>query len=171
MNILQEVLKEHSKAMCNRVVNYVGGDPDHFEDLVSTFLKGPYRVTQRAGWPLSYCVEAHPELIKPHLKRLIQNLETPGIHVSVKRNTIRFLQFIPIPVKLQGTVAAICFDFLSDPKETIAVKVFSMTVLANIAREQPDIRKELKIIIEDQLPFGSAGFVNRANKVLKELKN
>ena len=171
MNILQEVLKEHSSAMRDRVVRYVGKNPQRFEELVKIFLGGHYRVTQRASWPLSCCVENHPELIKPHLKRIIKNLETPAMHVSVKRNTIRLLQFIHVPKALQGIVTSICFGFLSDGKEEIAVKVFSMTVLANIAKEQPDIREELKIIIEDQLPYGSAGFVNRANKVLKELKN
>ncbi|HRI78954.1 MAG TPA: hypothetical protein PLR06_05400 [Cyclobacteriaceae bacterium] len=171
MNTLQEVLREHSKTMHDRVVRYVGNNPIRFKELVDTFLKGPYRVTQRAAWPLSYCVESHPALIKPHLKSIINNLKTPGIPVSVKRNTIRLLQFIPIPRSLHGTVAEIGFNFLSDPKETIAVRVFSMTVLAHIAKEQPDIRKELQIVIEDQLPFGSAGFVSRANKVLKQLKH
>ena len=28
MNIVQEVLKEHSKAMCDRVVSYVGRSPE-----------------------------------------------------------------------------------------------------------------------------------------------
>src|SRR5882672_1233429 len=98
MNILQELLREHSKAMCNRIVRYVGNNPARFKELVDLFLKGPYRITQRAGWPLSYCA---PHLIKPHLKRLVKNLETPGLSDSVKRNTLRFLQFIPIPTSLQ----------------------------------------------------------------------
>jgi hypothetical protein len=54
-------------------------------------------------------------------------------------------------------------------KEPIAVKVFSMTVLANLSKSSPDIKKELRIAIEDQLPYGSAGFVSRAKKVLKEI--
>jgi hypothetical protein len=57
-----------------------------------------------------------------------------------------------------------------DPKEPIAVRVFSMSVLANITRHEPDLKKELRIIIEDQLPFASAGFRARAKKVLKELE-
>lgn len=49
MNIVQEVLKEHSKAMCGRIVKYVGKDRTRFSELVTVFLKGPYRVTQRAA--------------------------------------------------------------------------------------------------------------------------
>jgi len=33
-----------------------------------------------------------------------------------------------------------------------------MTVLLNIVKKEPDLKKELKILIEDQLPYASAGF-------------
>ena len=52
----------------------------------------------------------------------------------------------------------------------MAVRVFSMSVLARIAHDQPELKNELKIMIEDQLPFGSAAFLARARKVLKQLE-
>jgi hypothetical protein len=171
MNLIGLVLKGHSRAIKDQIVRYVGGDPHRFSELVSVFLAGPYRVTQRASWPLSYCVEKHPELIKPHLKAIINNLKTPGIHDSVKRNTIRLLQFIDIPKSQQGVAANICFDFLSNPKEPIAVRVFSMTVLSNIARDQTALRNEVRIVIEDQMPYASAAFRSRGRKVIEELKS
>lgn len=169
MNIVHEVLREHTKAMCNRIVKYVGNDPSRFFELVTAFLKGPYRVTQRAAWPLSCCVEMHPELIGPHLKKIITNLKTPGLHDSVKRNTVRLMQFIDLPKSLQGAAADVCFEFLANPKEPIAVRCFSMTVLARLAKEQPELKKELRIIIEDQFPYGTAGFASRARRTLKQL--
>jgi hypothetical protein len=62
-----------------------------------------------------------------------------------------------------------CFALL-DPKEPIAVRAFSMTVLGNLAAQHPDLKKELRLVIESQLPYGSAGFVARAKKVLKQLE-
>jgi hypothetical protein len=169
MNILHEVLRDHSRAMRDRIVEYVGRSSRRFEILVNIFLDGPYRVTQRAAWPLSYCVQLHPELIGPHLRRIIRNLEKPGIPNSVKRNTVRLLQFVNIPNDHQGPVANVCFSFLSNPKEAIAVRVFSMTVLAQFARSHEDLKRELRIMIEDQLPYCSAAFASRAGKILKEL--
>lgn len=171
MNLLKALLKEHSKAQCNRIVEYIGTDKVKFKELVEVFITGPYRVTQRAAWPLSYCAENHPELIKPHLKKLILNLKRSGLHDSVKRNTVRLLQFVPIPKSLQGVAAQACFDFLKNKREPIAVRVFSMTVLANIAKEQPELKSELRIIIEDNMAYDSPGFVSRARKILKELKD
>ncbi len=169
MNLVATLLKEHSKTQCNKIVKYVGTDARRFSNLVAVFLSGPYRVTQRAAWPLSCCVERHPELIKPHLKRIIKNLIRPGLHDSVKRNTVRLMQFIDIPRSLQGAAASICFEMFQNPKEPIAVRVFSMSVLSRIAKVEPALEKELKILIEDQLPYASAGFLARAKKVLKQL--
>lgn len=169
MNIEKELLKEHSKRQTTRIVEYIGASPTRFKVLVKAFLSGPYRVTQRAAWPLSYCVQAHPALIKPHLKSVLTMLDMKDAHGAVKRNILRLLQDIEIPKKLYGVVTDRCFSFL-DPKEPIAVKVFAMTVLSNIAKNEPDLKKELRIVIEDQLPYASAGFLSRARKVLSGIR-
>jgi hypothetical protein len=171
MNIVQEILREHSRTMRDKIVGYVGRSPSRFAELVKVFMAGPYRVTQRAAWPLSFCVEQHPALIKPHLKALIQNLGKPGQHASVKRNTIRLLQFIDIPKALRGAAANVCFKFLADTREPIAVRVFCMTVLANLSKAEPGLKQEVRLLIEDQLPSASAAMRSRANKILKELKD
>ena len=162
--------KDVTKADCLKIVRYIGNDAGKFRELVSVFLAGPYRVTQRAAWPLSYCVREHPALVRPHLSKILTHLKKPGIHDAVKRNTMRLLQFIDVPVATQGRVADICLGYLLDTKEPIAIRVFSMTVLANIARTQLDIKNELIPIIEDEMPFASAAFRSRGQKILKQLK-
>ncbi|MEQ8362894.1 MAG: hypothetical protein RH948_08500 [Cyclobacteriaceae bacterium] len=170
MNILKELKKGFDKSTCDQIVTFIGNDQERFSLLVDAFLNSEYRVTQRAAWPLSYSVKKHPELIKPHLRKIINNLKKPKIHDAVKRNTVRFLQFIEIPKPLHGITLDHCFKLLQDKKEPIAIKVFSMTVLANLARAYPELKGELIAIIEDQMPYGSAGFISRGKKVLKQLK-
>lgn len=169
MDLTRQLLREQSKVNCQRIVNYIGANKDRFADLIAAYLKGPYRVTQRAAWPMSCCVEDHPELIRPHLKRIIDFVCQPDATVAVKRNTLRLLQFIDIPVKTQGQVAELCFQFLSDKKETIAVHVFAMSVLFKLTRAIPEFGNELKILIQDRMPYATAGFRSRANKILKKL--
>jgi len=171
MNLVNVIEKEHSSAQRNRVIKYVGKDPKRFAELVNVFLNGPYRVTQRSAWPLSYCIEQHPDLIKPHLKRILQFASQPGVHDSVKRNTMRLLQFIEVPKSLQGKFVNLCFSFLKDTSEAIAIRVFAMTVLSNLAKFLPELKNELIPIIEDQMPFGSPGFVSRGTKALKQLNH
>ncbi len=171
MNLLKEILKEHSKAQTFKITTWVGNDPLRFNELINLFLEGSYRVTQRAGWPISNLVIRHPEFIKPHLRKVLGILSKPGIHDAVKRNITRLLQFITIPKKFQGAVVDICLEYLANPKEAIAVRVFSMTVLTNLAMENPALKNEIVPLIEDQLPFAIAGFRSRAKRTLKQLKS
>lgn len=170
MNLVETIEKEHSSSQRDKVVRYVGNNPKRFEELVTVFLNGPYRITQRSAWPLSYCIENHPELIKPHLKRIMQFAKKPGVHDSVKRNTVRLLQFIDVPKSAQGLVADLCFTFLQDTKEPVAVRVFAMTALVNLSKTLPELKNELIPIIEDQMPYGSPAFISRGHKALKELR-
>lgn len=169
MDIRAVLTKSHSKVITDQIVKYVGTSNERFSNLVEVYLKGPYRITQRAAWPLSYCVIENPALIEGHLPKILKFVKQPGNHESVKRNTVRLLQFIEIPKRFHGQIVDMCFGFLTDPKEPIAIKVFSMTVLANLVKGIPELKEELRIIIEDQLPYGSAGFISRGKKVLKEL--
>jgi hypothetical protein len=169
MDILQSLKKEHSKKQTDRIVNYIGADKAKFGVLIGLFFKGEYRITQRAAWPLSNCVRNHPELIGPYFKSLLDNLQRKDIHVAVVRNTVRLLQDVTIPKKHQGRVMSICFDFIQSPGTPIAVKAFSLTILSNLATDYPDIRSELKLIIEEQWEYSTAAFRSRAKKILSKL--
>jgi hypothetical protein len=170
VNLRNEILKEHSKAQCTKIVKWVGNKQERFDELFLLFLNDEYRVVQRAAWPVSYCVDAHPGLISNHWEELMVNLKKPDLHDAVKRNSIRLMQDIELPEKYHGEIMNTCFKFLESPIEALAVKVFSMSVLASLAKKYPEIKDELKLIIEEQLPHQSPGFKSRAKTVLKDLQ-
>ena len=169
MNLRETILEEHSKQQTMKIVRWIGSDKERFKELLKLFLKGEYLVAQRAAWPLSYCAMEHPGFAKPYLKKLLENLKRPNLHNSVKRNTIRLLQDFDIPEELHGLVAEICFGYISSVTEPVAVKCFSMSVLANICKKHSELSKEFKMIIEAQLPYSTAGFRSRAKRTFKEL--
>ncbi len=168
MQLREQILLEHSKANCDTIVQWVGSSQQRFDELFNLFLGDEYRVVQRAAWPVSYCVEAHPQLIKKHFARLIKKIQQPQLHNAVKRNSVRLLQHVAIPKKHQGAVMDICFGYVASPTEAVAVKAFSLTVLGNLAQQYPEIIPEVKLLIEDQLPHQSPAFVVRARQFLKE---
>ena len=171
MDIRDQLLVEHSKQNTLAIAGYIGNNSERFSVLMDLFFNDPNksRVVQRAAHVLSFCLDKHPDLITPHLEALIHNLKEDNVHVAVRRNTVRALQTITIPEELLGDTWNICFTYLSSAEEPIAVKAFSMTVLYNICKKLPELKEELQIVIEDQLPYGSSGFKNRAHKVLKGL--
>ena len=64
-----------------------------------------------------------------------------------------------------------CFKYLNDANEAIAIKVFSMTVMANITKKFPELQDEIMSSISDQFPFNTAAFKSRGSKVIKQLSS
>lgn len=169
MKLREQLLKEHSRANCDTIVNWIGDRQERFDELFQLFLCDEYRVVQHAAWPLSYAVINHSQLIKKHFAKLINNLSKPGIHVAVKRNTMRLLQDIDIPKGYHGKIMDACFNYIAAPTEPVAVKAFSLTVLEKLSGEYPAIIPEIKLLIEENYERETAAFRVRAKKFLKKI--
>ena len=169
-NLRKTILEEHSKAQCNKIIEWVGHDQKRFDELFNLFLNDEYQVTQRAAWPISFCVAHHPGFLKKQFGALRKNLRKAGIHNAVKRNTLHILQEIEIPEKYQGEVMNLCFQYVESPTEASATKAYSLTVLGNLAKLYPDILPEIKLLIDEQLPNQTAAFKSRAKRLLKSME-
>jgi hypothetical protein len=167
MDLRSTILAEHSKANCNKIVRWVGSSQQRFDELFNLFLNSEYRINQRAAWPLSYCVIDHPEFIAKHFSKMVKNLHKPGIHDSVKRNTVRLLQHMDIPKKFHGEIMDICFHYVSSSNEPVAIKAFSLTILHNLSKQYPEITNEIKLVIEERWEHETAAFHSRAKKFFK----
>ena len=165
-----EILREHSRRQMEAIARWVGHDKSRFRDLMTLFLRGDYRVTQRAARVVSECALRRPELVAPWLSRMVTRMQEQGVHVAVPRNVLRIFESIRIPKTLQGKVVTICFDYLFNPSSPIALQAYSMTILLNVAEEEPGLRNELRATIEQLLPTGSPGVNARARKVLRKLE-
>ena len=171
MNLRDQLQKEHSRKNCDVIVDWVGHDDKRFQQLFSSLLLNHSLLSQRAAWPVSYCVSSHPSLIKRHLKVLLQKMKSTGVHNAIKRNGLRLLNDLEIPVIYEGEIIEMCFSFLNSQQEAIAVKTFSMSILERLTLKYPDLIPELYISIEDQLPHQSTAFKSKGKKILKNLSN
>jgi hypothetical protein len=167
MDLKNEILITRSKQQVVKLARWVGKDKAQVRQLMKFFLEGEHRLAEKSAWIIGHCAEVHLELFGPWLKPMIKIMQKPGAHDAVKRNVVRILQFVDIPRALQGIVANQCFEFLSSIDGPIAVRTFSMTVLAKIAKDEPDLKKELELIVRQMLPYGTPAFRSRAKKVLK----
>jgi hypothetical protein len=171
VDLEHELQKKQSLLHCNRMIQYIGNDKTRFGELVKLFFKGEYRITQRAAWPMSYCIRNHPDLAKPYFKKFIDQLSDRQAHPAARRNIVRLFQFVEIPKRYQGRVMDICFHFISSPEEAIAVKAFSLHILENMVSAYPEILPELKAIIEARWELETPAFRSRAAKILKKAEN
>lgn len=170
MNIKEQLLQTHSKENTRKVTDYIGTDEKLLAELMHCFFSNTYRVTQRSAMAVSDCFDRHPEMMEPYKSDMIDNLKNEPIHVAVKRNTIRILQFTTIPQDKEAELFDLCYSYVKDQNEPIAVKAFSMTILLNICKKYPELKTELMPLIQQTLERNdSAGIKHRASNVLKHL--
>ncbi len=166
---LEDILSQRGgKNYVEKVVQFIGPDPEKVEELVRLILEGEERQVFHGAWVLRYVAEANPELIEPYLPSLIEALKKPNPDF-LPRSVLKILEDLPLPKESLGDLTQICFQYLEAPQTAVAIRVFAMTVLYRISELEPDLKFELKAILEMQAPYGSAGFKSRAKKILKKL--
>lgn len=170
MVTFREILsRPQSKDNAKLIVEAIKQKPSKLKELMELFFDKEMRVCQRAAWPLGMIGSKNPELLIPYLPQLIENLKKPH-HDAVIRNTFRIWEEMDIPEDYEGQVYDICFEKFTDVKQAIAIRVFAMTVCANIALKYPELIDEIKPVIEEYYPHGSAGFQSRSKKILKKFQ-
>ncbi|MBL4754996.1 MAG: hypothetical protein JKY52_15540 [Flavobacteriales bacterium] len=170
MNFRDALKAEQSKALTTQIVAEIIEEPRRIIEIIHLIFDAPYRITQRAAWPLSVIAEKHPELLLDHLPALVMKLEEKGNHPAVNRNIVRALQYISVPEELEGPVLDNCFKLLNSKEEPLAVRCFSMTVIHKLVDKYPEIKHELASSITAQMPHQTAGFISRGRKILKALE-
>jgi len=166
MDIREALLAEHSKTQTRKIVDYIAGDAVKFKELMGHSLGDSYHLSQRAAGAVTYCAEYHRELVKPYFNKLVEQLERSDVHVAVRRNVVRMFQFIDIPKRYEGRVFDACYNLLDNPRESIAVRAFALTVAAKVAKDMPDLLNELLLVAKKYPQAASAGFRSRCQSVL-----
>ena len=62
-----------------------------------------------------------------------------------------------------------CFAFIESNTTPVAIKAFSLTILFNLSKVYPEIKNEVKLIIEERCNFETAAFITRGKMILKKL--
>jgi len=162
-------MKEHSKKQTLKIAAFIGDDPVKFRLLIDELFSGEKVVSQRASWVLSTCAEKNATLVIPYHKKLLSLLDLKA-HPAVKRNIVKVMQFQSVQQNAKGMLAGKMFALLNSNEEPVAVKAYSLTVLFNLCLKYPGLIPELKLAIDHQLPYSSAGFRARSKKVMAGLE-
>jgi hypothetical protein len=148
--------------------NAVKTDKTLFNLLFQNVLSGDRRLAWRSCWILDCASEDFPGLLEGKIPQIISALLVTK-DSSLKRHFTRILCRYTIPEEYQGAIIDRSFGLMA-PVEPAAVRVNAMQLLFNISQQIPELRGELRLVIEALLEEGgSAGFVNRCGKLLRQL--
>ena len=168
---LEDLLIDSSRITAEMAVHTIGENPVLFKKVLDFALEDNDQYAMRAARVIYLSSTKHPELIKPYFNNIIHALsgfENDGL----KRSMTRILsEHCTEPdEESQGVLVNICFKYLMDSDEKIALKIYSMDILYNLSQLYPEIKKELIYSIENQLPYSSAAIKSRGKKMMRKLR-
>jgi len=168
MNLSEQLMAENSRRNTDYIAQHIGNNPDLFRDLINVLFGKKPSLSNHASWVVTAITDLHPEQLKPYLKKIIDRIEKFD-HTGIHRSLLRSLAKMNIPEALQGKLFDICYRWLQSRVEPPAVKVHCMQILFNLSENEPDLRKEIKLIIEELTDHESAAIKSRSRQLMKKM--
>jgi|GEM_PF-2138523 len=155
------------KAQAEQIAAVAARSPTFFKQLLGFMFSDNITCSKRAAWCFSLAALLRPEWTLQCQKELVTLLEKENLPDGTLRNTLRILRDGQIQPAFFDRLAYHCFNLVEDPNQAIAIRAFAMRILGDIGTTVPDIRGEVRAIIEyyftDQAP---PGLVSSAKAVL-----
>jgi hypothetical protein len=148
--LLQKIAQENSARMRVAIVEWVGNSAQRFSQVIQLVLHGSKIQAQRASYPMTFAVQAHPGLGKPYVLALLANLNRVDIHSAVIRHTMRTFRLVPLSPETQGPVMNAALAALSGPME-VAVKADAVSLLKILVSGFPEMEHEISLVIQEAL--------------------
>lgn len=171
MNIRNQLQRENSRRNADQIEYAVAASEEKRVELMACFFSDEPTLVKRSAMVVGNLGRHHPELLRPWWKDLQQLLSTTT-QPAVRRCITRYFSELPLPLpqRMEKELIDRCLALLADPKVKVATAVFSMQFIADRAEQFPQQAAELKQLIRERLPSGSAGFRSRGQKVLEQLE-
>ena len=127
-------------------------------------------MAMRASRVILLIYRQKPELVKPLIPEITDQLISTKNNSTIRNLLHLFLENINQHDENRfGKIVDFCFNLLKSPSAEIAQRALSMKILYEISNTIPDIKPELKALIEINYEEGSPGFKSTANQILKKL--
>ncbi len=164
----QLIVEEHSKRRKDEIVTWVGKNVERFNILFEFCYGDDFVISQRASYPMSYCVEEHPEFLEKHWDKLLFLIESDKFHQGVKRNSLRAILFAEIPVKYESKLFDLCLQCITSLKDPEGTKANCIHVASKICKKYPELFQEIRPVIQNLLDStDSAGIKSSCKKLLR----
>jgi hypothetical protein len=168
MDIRGQLLSTTSRKSTDLAIHIIGDNPELFGELMEVILNDKDPLPMRASWVAEGITAKYPHLIVPYTGKLVKNLRK-FTHPGTLRNILKIFSRMDIKEKYHGQIVDMCFEWLAKENMPVAVKVFSMQIIANLIRYYPELRNEFFEVLDEQLPRNSAGFRARVRKIKSQV--
>jgi len=167
----EQVLVDSSRSLADYATAMVGSDAGLFAQVMELALEQKSQVSMRAARVADLSCEKYPELVRPHLKKIVRVL--PKLkNTSVRRIFLHILlrhPWVEDDIGM-GRLVDTLFRWLADDTQPTAVKAYSLYLLEELLVLIPELRNELVATLEEVVPnWHTAALRSLGRKSIRKL--
>ena len=171
MHDYESKLVDSSRVLADILVQDIGNDKERFAEMMDLSFRDEYPLSMRAARIISLIAEIYPELLNSYIPKIItklQHLKTEG----VRRGFMKALSESSYSFndEQMGILTDLAFTWLPDPREPISIRYYSIEIILKISQKYPELRIELKALLNELLKNGTSGLKAKSRIVLNYLK-
>lgn len=171
--VVTQLRRAHSRANANLVLSHLYDHPEDVPALLAALDHPEIKVLQRAAMVAGDLGRSRPAWLSPH-QALLFRLARSNRHPAVPRAVLRYFSELPLDAiseNLHGEALDLGFAAAADPTAPVTHRVFGITLVHMFCAPYPELKDELRGIIEQALAETSTppGFRSRGRKVLLAL--
>jgi len=151
----------------------VGASVNSLEDIKVLItlisMEQPYPIPEAAAWSIKHAVDRfkiHQPFLSKELTKKILVIDRD----SLIKNILGTLKIIDWSEDIYGVMADRSLTFLSQPTRSKAVRYYSLENMTRICKVEPELYRELEMVVEELLPLSSEAFKRKWVKTKKTLR-
>lgn len=156
-----------SDANCRKWASHIIQNNLAIMDLVE-LIHNEHPVAMRFSWVLGCICELAPGVVYPAINYFFSKrgeIQIPNFNRSLAK--MFFLS--GVPDEIEGEAADALFRWLQDPVSNVSTKTYTLSALNKLTIKHPELKNELKMVVEEQLYKNSSSFEKLAMKVMESL--
>lgn len=161
-------MAEHSKAQADFIADIIIKEPSLLLELIDIVFQNKEPLSRRASWPLRKISDRNVKIFEPYVSDIISGLRKVESE-SIQRSLLALLINVKIPEEYHGEMLQYTSEILLNKGSSIAALIYSIDIFYKLSENEPDLLNELRIIMEELIPYGSAGVRSKCNKTIKKI--
>ena len=151
------------------IVNQLLKDKTPITKLLDILLSST-PICTRFSWLIGDLSEQDSSYTAEIIPFILENkteIQVPDINRVLAKQC--YLSTPHFPEKLEGQLIDTLFHYLSDTRETISTKDYSMKALEKVVAKYPDLKSEFLLVLNSLIESHSGGLQKRAEKIKSKI--
>jgi len=149
MDFLKIFSKPITKEVIVQIISEIRMQPVEFQKVFDLIFNENNNIAWRAAWVVDNFSRKNNDCICDKMKVKLMDFSQTVTKDGHLRLCLSILLNAGLPANVSGEFINFCFGNILNKKTAVAVKALSVKILSKICETEPDLRNELKVVLQN----------------------